>query len=224
MLTPRRGYVVWVARYVTELPVNRTEAVAMVEQMKADKWTDASTRVVAIDLNLYNTNTKLLTVVRIVFEFDFTANVIVFAKTYTIKLVVYGWKGSTIYDWTDVVRGGSVLSRVWGLDMHDCGCTLLWVVLPSQLRTAMEAMYLGMVAFVFQKEARRMYWAKPINYFSKVKNLAEVALLVINLVLLAAWLRVLLDDRRNEFSVNETSFVDMFTVRAGTELRAIALR
>ena len=196
----------------------------MVEQMKADKWTDASTRVVAIDLNLYNTNTKLLTVVRIVFEFDFTANVIVFAKTYTIKLVVYGWKGSTIYDWTDVVRGGSVLSRVWGLDMHDCGCTLLWVVLPSQLRTAMEAMYLGMVAFVFQKEARRMYWAKPINYFSKVKNLAEVALLVINLVLLAAWLRVLLDDRRNEFSVNETSFVDMFTVRAGTELRAIALR
>jgi len=104
VLTPCRGYVVRVARYVTELPVNRTEAVAMVGQMKADKWTDASTRVVAIDLNLYNTNTKLLTVVRIVFEFDFTANVIVFAKTYTIKLVVYGWKGSTIYDWTDVVR------------------------------------------------------------------------------------------------------------------------
>ena len=91
-------------RYVTELPLNKTRATELVAQMKADKWTDQSTRSVAVNFNLYNTNTKLLTVARVVFEVDFTGNFIIFAKLYTLKLVVYGWKGTTIYDYSDVVR------------------------------------------------------------------------------------------------------------------------
>ena len=98
------GYDYGTGGYVTELPLNRTEAIATIAQMKADLWTDAGTRAVAIDFNLYNTNSKLASMVRVVFEVDFTSRFIKFAKIFTVKVVVYGWSGTTIYDYSDVVR------------------------------------------------------------------------------------------------------------------------
>ena len=85
-------------RYITELPeVGHAVSAATVAQMRQDLWTDKATRAVAVDFSLYNTNTKLLTVVRIVFEYDFSSNVVTYAKTYTFPAVVLKAK-------TDFVR------------------------------------------------------------------------------------------------------------------------
>lgn len=190
-------------------------------------WTDKSTRSVAVDFNLYNTNTKLLTVARVVFEVDFTGNFIIFAKLYTLKLVVYGWKGTTVYDYSDVVRGGREQpgggglawkgARAIVLASADFLCGAVWAMhTPCQFRAVCEMAYLGLLGFFLQKEARRLYWTKPrIAYFSKAKNLTEVVLLVTNAILISMWLSVLLDPRRLDFTVNSPSFVDMFTVRGG---------
>lgn len=44
------------------LPENGTEARAVVQQLKQDKWVDRSTRAVIVSFNLYNANTRMLTV------------------------------------------------------------------------------------------------------------------------------------------------------------------
>ena len=86
-------------------------------------------------------------------------------------------------------------------------------------------MYLGLLFFFLQKEARRLFWTKPrIAYFSKAKNLTEVVLLVTNALLISMWLSVLLDPRRLDFTVNSPAFVDMFTVRRPRRCQCMCAR
>lgn len=40
--------------FVTELPVNRTQAKAVLDQLEADTWIDRGTRVVVVNFNLYD--------------------------------------------------------------------------------------------------------------------------------------------------------------------------
>ncbi|CAE7315498.1 pkd2 [Symbiodinium sp. KB8] len=47
--------------YVVELPVNRTAALAKIEELYEDRWVDAGTRSVMVMFNVYNTNTRMLT-------------------------------------------------------------------------------------------------------------------------------------------------------------------
>jgi hypothetical protein len=49
--------------YVINLPLNRTRAYEIVDQLEKDLWLDKGTRVVSLDLNVFNMNTRLLTVV-----------------------------------------------------------------------------------------------------------------------------------------------------------------
>lgn len=75
--------------FVSELPVNRTEAQAQIAQMKQDRWTDLGTRAVAVSVNMYNTQTRLVTVVRILFEFYNSAHLTRSVKVFSNQLKVY---------------------------------------------------------------------------------------------------------------------------------------
>lgn len=54
--------------FVTYLPQNRSAASDTLLQLKADRWVDKGTRAVSHTMNLYNTNTRLLSTVRVVVE------------------------------------------------------------------------------------------------------------------------------------------------------------
>ena len=75
--------------YVVLLPTDEAAGRAKVEEMFVDRWTDRGTRAVAVSFNLYNTNTRLLTVVRILFEFSPGGHMVKSAKTFTIKMAMY---------------------------------------------------------------------------------------------------------------------------------------
>ena len=86
--------------YVVDLPTTDTDgnASAVLSQLEADRWTDEGPAAVAVYFNLYNTNTRLLSTVRILFEFGNTGHVIKSAKIFTIKLVVYEAKMDKVID------------------------------------------------------------------------------------------------------------------------------
>ena len=56
--------------YVAYLPANGTLGRAVVAQLLADRWIDKATRALAIDFNVWNPDTNLLTVVRLWIEFS----------------------------------------------------------------------------------------------------------------------------------------------------------
>lgn len=53
---------------VIYIPINETIALEKISEIRNNKWIDNSTRAVAIYINLYNLNTKLLTNVRFMYE------------------------------------------------------------------------------------------------------------------------------------------------------------
>ena len=62
--------------------------------LKRDRWVDQATRAVSVQFNAYNTNSKLLTTVRIVFEFRNTGRVYVACRSlglYCRAIVVMHW-------------------------------------------------------------------------------------------------------------------------------------
>lgn len=109
--------------YVVYLPTDADNGTAIIDELFMNKWTDQGTRAVVIEFNLYatsptfaspldavhylalttkcstlvryNTNTRLLTVTRFLFEFMETGHVVKSAKVFTLKPVVYAAKA----DW-----------------------------------------------------------------------------------------------------------------------------
>ena len=75
--------------------------------LKRDRWVDQATRAVSVQFNAYNTNSKLLTTVRIVFEFRNTGRVYVACLSlglYCRAVVVMHWPveyeySSILYHW-----------------------------------------------------------------------------------------------------------------------------
>ena len=51
--------------YFVELPNNPAKAKAIIDQLKEDRWIDQGTRAVGITFNVYNTNSRGLTTVRV---------------------------------------------------------------------------------------------------------------------------------------------------------------
>jgi hypothetical protein len=55
---------------------SHADAQAKLKLLQRERWIDQDTAALAIDFSLYNTNTRYLTIVRIVFEFQVSGNLI----------------------------------------------------------------------------------------------------------------------------------------------------
>jgi hypothetical protein len=75
--------------YVVAIPDNHTDAGPTIAQLIQDEWLDRATRAVAVDFNLYNTNTRLVTVVRIVFEMFPSGHMLKWARFYSMPAMPY---------------------------------------------------------------------------------------------------------------------------------------
>ena len=56
--------------------VSHADAQAKLKLLQRERWIDQDTAALAIDFSLYNTNTRYLTIVRIVFEFQVSGNLV----------------------------------------------------------------------------------------------------------------------------------------------------
>lgn len=75
--------------YVVELPSdNGTAAAAIIAQLIADQWTDRATRAIAINFNVFNTATSMVSVARLLFEQFHTGFVLTSYKFYTFPIEV----------------------------------------------------------------------------------------------------------------------------------------
>lgn len=70
-------------------PENRTQGLAIAQQLLRDRFIDKQTRMVSIDANLYNPDTGYLTVSRFTVEFLKTGKVLPSYKLYSIKMLLY---------------------------------------------------------------------------------------------------------------------------------------
>jgi hypothetical protein len=76
--------------YVTYLPRNDSAAAwETLQYLKENRWTDQGTRAVVVNFNLYNTQTKMVSTVRLIVEQFMTGFVVKTFKFYTYKFVVY---------------------------------------------------------------------------------------------------------------------------------------
>ena len=75
--------------YPIYFPDDASTAQQLMQRVISDEWIDAQTRAVAVDFNLYNQDTNLLSVVRIVMEFPPDGNLIGSYRIYTFKLLLY---------------------------------------------------------------------------------------------------------------------------------------
>ncbi len=75
--------------YTAYLPQDRAGASAVLERMKAERWIDRGTRAVSLDFNLYNTNTRMATNGRLVFELFRTGLIVRQAWFYTWRVSPY---------------------------------------------------------------------------------------------------------------------------------------
>lgn len=101
---------------MTYLPQNAANASAVLAQLQSNLWTDRGTRLVAITFNMYNTNTKLLTVVRLTMEIFMTSKVVLNREIYSMRLVMCAWaaRGVTQSRFSNarvVLRAG--MMRTW---------------------------------------------------------------------------------------------------------------
>ena len=106
------------------MPLDRTEALALLNNLEANLWTDRGTRVVAVDFNLcvaqlagascglsrltlarplmlpwarYNTNSRLLTVARVRFEFFPNAHLQTSFKFFSFRILVYSSRTDMVH-------------------------------------------------------------------------------------------------------------------------------
>jgi len=75
--------------YSTVLSLNRTRAVQTIQQMYADRWVDSGTRAVMLMFNVYNTNTRMMTVVRLMVEFMHSSFVLKSFKFFSLQMIIY---------------------------------------------------------------------------------------------------------------------------------------
>jgi hypothetical protein len=75
--------------YVVDLWPDHGNASATIDSMVSDEWFDRGTRALSIDWNLYDTETRMATIVRVVFEFDEAAFMIPWFRINTFRVVAY---------------------------------------------------------------------------------------------------------------------------------------
>lgn len=75
--------------FIEYLPLNKTLANEKIKSLKKNKWLDRSTRAISINMNVFNKNTKLITIVRLQIEFLISGKVDSTYKLFTIPSDIY---------------------------------------------------------------------------------------------------------------------------------------
>jgi Polycystin cation channel len=84
---PTNGY--GYGGYVVYLPSDPINGTALINQLVMDTWFDDSTRAIAIDINIYNSQTNMLSVSRFLIEILETGFFVTSYEQYTFRMLLY---------------------------------------------------------------------------------------------------------------------------------------
>jgi hypothetical protein len=196
--------------YVVMLPINRTEAFRELVFLRNNLWIDRGTRAVAVEFNLYNTNTKMASTVRCMLEFFPSSYIVPWSRVYSFRV--------NLYDaYLDQVRVPRLTNALRVFHCFVLLCLPAWLSPHTQqFRLVGELIYLGMWIYYLQKEARRVWWTSPkYMYLLDTKNFFEIVMIVFSLTTVVYWIKYTTSSVVSGFNVNSETFVELFPVRAG---------
>lgn len=75
--------------YIVDLATTKNETLTILEELQDNLWLDRSSRVVLIDVNLYNANLNLFLIIRLAAEFPPSGGVVIDSKFMNVKLLRY---------------------------------------------------------------------------------------------------------------------------------------
>lgn len=162
-------------------PFNASGAIEMLQQMKEDMFLDLGTRALLVTACLYNTQTRMLTVIRVLTEWFPDANVVKFARFYTVPMLVYT-------DRTDMLRAFGEVALV-----------LFFVY------------YIQKEARRFRHTTPNRSWTAKLQHWgSKANSLFFLLWMSVAVALAGHWAAFTLSSQRLNFDVNTEEFVDYF--------------
>lgn len=168
--------------YVTILdPLNRTAAEATLTDMFHDRWIDPATRAVVVTFSLYNTQSRILSVFRVLTEFYPDGNLVSSVKTYGAPLVVY-------QGFMDNLR------RV--VEIFFVLCWLFYLQKEAKR--------------LYHTTPGRSPWIKFKSWAFKARTLYELSWTTVAAVLMAYYIQFVMAPVRTNFDVNSPVFVDYF--------------
>lgn len=109
--------------HVVDLPLDKTKAAERIQWMMRERWTDEGTRAVVIDVNTYNPNFDIATVMR--FKVDVVGGGTFFPKVETLSCRLNPYSNTTDYVrlLCEVIFAGLTLFYVWteALELRSSG-------------------------------------------------------------------------------------------------------
>jgi hypothetical protein len=99
--------------HVVDLPLDKTKAAEKIEWMISERWTDEATRAISIDVNTYNPNFDMATVMR--FKIDIVGGGMFFPKVETLSCRLNPYSTSTDYVrlLAEVIFSGMTVYYLW---------------------------------------------------------------------------------------------------------------
>lgn len=171
--------------HIQLLPINRVEAAQRLAELRQNMWIDRGTRVVAVNFNLYNTNSKLVSVVRIVVEFYNTGFVRRSHRIFSFRLIMYS--GQSFMDMFRLIA-----EVIYGI-----------MLLYYMSREIHELVRMGRSS------------ASWVDYFYSFRNNYEMVIFGLNFALCLQWYNFLRNTSKKTFDVNEVTYQDLWPVRKG---------
>jgi Polycystin cation channel len=99
--------------YVTMLPNDRANASAMIQQLYDDKWLDRQTRAVSVMLNVWNMETRFLTIIHILFEVFPSGYLVNSYQFYSLKPALYETSGDGVRAIGEIIIALGCVYYLW---------------------------------------------------------------------------------------------------------------
>eukprot|EP00746_Dinoflagellata_sp_MGD_P165182 gnl/MRDRNA2_/MRDRNA2_94304_c0_seq1.p1 gnl/MRDRNA2_/MRDRNA2_94304_c0~~gnl/MRDRNA2_/MRDRNA2_94304_c0_seq1.p1 ORF type:complete len:699 (+),score=125.40 gnl/MRDRNA2_/MRDRNA2_94304_c0_seq1:149-2245(+) len=108
------GFLYGTEGHVVDLPLDKTKAAERIEWMMRERWTDEGTRAISIDVNTYNPNFDMATVMR--FKIDIVGGGMFFPKVETMSARLNPYSNTTDYMrlLCEVIFAGMTVYYLWG--------------------------------------------------------------------------------------------------------------
>lgn len=99
--------------YEIILPLDKIKAKKIIEELKNDLWIDYQTRTVSINLNVFNPNTNLINVVRILFELSENGRISLLLRFFTMPYTIYKGIQGTLMMCGQIIYSLFILYYIW---------------------------------------------------------------------------------------------------------------
>jgi polycystin 2L1 len=155
--------------YSVIIPLNKTAGLDLIANLKKNRWTDKSTRAVVVNMNLFNRNTKLLSVVRILFEFSFTGRIELMTKFFTMPIEPYESILEKVRFSFEILFAIILIYYIW-IEIKEIRISNSFLTYASDLWNLLECVNLGLYIGVI---GSYLYWYNNElikNTYSKVIN------------------------------------------------------